>query len=77
MPNPLSPFDFIQTGRTSAEETPASGNSSSSSGKSSGPGKPNVRQPKPDNVDELRNRVADLEKLVSKLAGSKKTRKRN
>jgi polyhydroxyalkanoate synthesis repressor PhaR len=77
MPNPLNPFDFMQTGRTSAEETPAAGKGSSSTGKSSGPRKPNVRQAEPNNEDELRTRVADLEKLVSKLAGSKKTRKRH
>jgi len=67
MPNPLNPFDFMQNARTSGEEKPDNGK------RSAGAGKPSEQ---PENVEELRNRLAELEKLVSKLAGSKKTSKR-
>ena len=72
MPNPLNPFDFMQKSAASDEEKHDTGKRTSKAGKPS-----EAPVPEPDNVEELRSRLADLEKLVSKLAGSSKTRKRN
>jgi polyhydroxyalkanoate synthesis repressor PhaR len=71
MPNPLNPFDFMQKSPASNEEMHDLGKRTSKAGQSS-----EAPVPEPDNVEELRSRVADLEKLVSKLAGSSKTRRR-
>jgi polyhydroxyalkanoate synthesis repressor PhaR len=76
VPNPLIPFDFMQNIRTSTEQKPDKVKRSASAGKPPKPQQPKVKQSEPENVEELRNRVADLEKLVSKLAGSNTTRKR-
>ena len=76
MPNPLIPFDFMQNMRTTTEEKPDSGKPAKSDSKPPEPRKPNVKQSDPENVAELKSRLADLEKLVSKLASSKTTRKR-
>jgi polyhydroxyalkanoate synthesis repressor PhaR len=72
MPNPLNPFDFMQKSPASSEEKHDTWKRTSKAGKAS-----EAPVTEPENVEELRSRVADLEKLVSKLAGSKKTRKRN
>ncbi|HXS77237.1 MAG TPA: polyhydroxyalkanoate synthesis regulator DNA-binding domain-containing protein [Terracidiphilus sp.] len=72
MPNPLNPFDFMQKSSPSGEEKHDSGKRTSKTRKSS-----EAPVAEPENVEELRNRVADLEKLVSKLAGASKTRRRN
>ena len=77
MPNPLNPFEFMQNARTDAEEKADAGKRSSSSGRPSETRQSNAREPGPNNVQELRDRVADLEALVAKLADSKKTKKRN
>lgn len=77
MPNPLNPFEFMQNPRTGTQEKPDMGKRSSSSGSSSKTRQSNVREPEPDTVQELKDRVADLEKLVAKLADSKKTKKRS
>jgi len=77
MPNPLNPFEFVQNTRTSTQEKPDAGKRSPNSGRPSETRRPNARESEPDNVQELRDRVADLEKLVAKLADSKKTKKRN
>ncbi len=76
VPNPLIPFDFMQNIRTSTEEKPDKVKRSASAGKSQKPQQPKVKQSEPENVEELRNRLAELEKLVSKLASSNTTRKR-
>ena len=76
IPNPLSAFDFMQNPRTSTEEKPDNGKRSASAGKPPEPRQPNVRQAEPKDVTELKTRLAELEKLVSKLSGSKTTRKR-
>jgi polyhydroxyalkanoate synthesis regulator protein len=76
IPNPLSPFDFMQNIRTSTEEKPDSGKRTNSDRKPPEPRESNVKQSEPENVAELKSRLAELEKLVSKLASSKTTRKR-
>jgi len=77
MPNPLNPFEFMQNARTSTSEKADSEKRTSSSGRSPETRQPSTSEPKPDNVQELRDRVADLEKLVAKFADSKKAKKRN
>lgn len=76
MPNPLNPFDFMQSARARAEETPDSGNRSANAGKAAEAGQRNGKQAETENVKELRNRLAELEKLVSRLSSSKTTKKR-
>jgi polyhydroxyalkanoate synthesis repressor PhaR len=76
IPNPLSPFDFMQNIRTSAEEKPDSGKRGNSDRKPPDPRNPNVKQSESENVAELKSRLAELEKLVSELASSKTKRKR-
>jgi polyhydroxyalkanoate synthesis repressor PhaR len=75
MPNPLNPFDFMQNPRASTEEKADSVKRPSGAGKPSEPRPPNAKQSEPENVAELKNRLAELEKLVSKLVPPK-TRKR-
>jgi len=76
MPNPLNPFDFMRNSPASAEEKPNDAAPSSSAGQAAKPRQPNAKQTGQENVEELRERLAELEKLVSRLAGSKATRKR-
>jgi polyhydroxyalkanoate synthesis repressor PhaR len=76
MPNPLIPFDFMQNIRTSSEEKPNKGPRTTNEGKPPEPQQPNVKQPELENVAELKSRLAELEKLVSKLVPPKNTRKR-
>lgn len=76
MPNPLIPFDFMQNVRTSTEEKPGNGNRSTGAGKAAEPRQPSVKQPEPEDVAELKSRLAELEKLVSKFAPAKPRRKR-
>jgi len=76
MPNPLSPFDFMQNIRTASEENPASAKRPASSGGNAESRKPDIKQREPDDVGELKSRIADLEKLVSKLVPPKTARKR-
>lgn len=76
MPNPLSPFDFMQNIRTASEEKPDNGKRATSAAKPAGPRQSNVKQTEPEEVEELKSRIADLEKLVSKLVPPKTTRKR-
>ncbi|MGA8090116.1 MAG: polyhydroxyalkanoate synthesis regulator DNA-binding domain-containing protein [Terracidiphilus sp.] len=75
MPNPLNPFDFMQNIRMSTEEKPDNRKRSSNVGQPLGPRQANVKLSEPENVEELKNRLAELEKLVSKLASSKRKRK--
>jgi len=76
MPNPLIPFDFMQNVRTSTEEKPDNGKRSTGAEKSPEPRQPNAQQSEPEDVAELKSRLAELEKLVSKLAPPKTKRKR-
>lgn len=76
IPNPLNPFDFMQNPRTSTEEKPENGKHSTDVMKPPEPGQPNVKRPDAEDVAELKKRLAEVEKLVSKLAPSKRTRKR-
>lgn len=76
MPNPLNPFDFMQSARAGAEERPDSGKRSANAGKPAEAGQPNAKQAETESVKELRNRLAELEKLVSKLSSPKTTKKR-
>ena len=74
MPNPLNPFDFMQSARAGAEEKPDSGKRTANAGKPAG--QPNAKPAETESVKELRSRLAELEKLVSKLSGPKTTKKR-
>src|SRR5208282_1611861 len=76
MPNPLIPFDFMQNIRTSTEEKPDNGKRSTGAEKSPEPRQPNAQESEPEDVAELKSRLAELEKLVSKLAPPKTKRKR-
>ena len=71
IPNPLSPFDFMQNVRTGTEEKPDSGKPARSDRNSPDQRKPNVKRSEPENVEELKSRLAELEKVVSELARSK------
>jgi polyhydroxyalkanoate synthesis repressor PhaR len=75
MPNPLIPFDLMQNIRTNTEEKPDSGKRSTTAEKPPEPRQPIVKQPEPEDVAELKNRLAELEKLVSKLTPPKTKRK--
>ena len=66
---PMNPFDFMQTSREQPEGKRARSAENS-------PNKSNPEQSEPENVAELKNRVAELEKLVSKLVSPSATRKR-
>lgn len=68
MPNPLNPFDFMQTPRP-AQEKPKAGTRKDASERDS-------RQSETDEVKELKARLAELEKLVSSVVGQKKNSKR-
>ncbi len=74
MPNPLNPFEFVQSVRTGREDKPEHGKRTA--GEPAEPGQPNTKQPDPEEVAELKGRLVELEKLVSKLAPQKRTRKR-
>jgi len=76
MPNPLSPFDFMQNIRTASEGDQASAKRPASTGGNAESRKPDIKQREPDDVGELKSRIADLEKLVSKLVPPKTARKR-
>lgn len=72
MPNPLSPFDFMQDIRTSAEEEkPENGKRSATAGRTRESRQPDAKQPEPLEVEELKTRLAELERLVSKLVPPK------
>src|ERR1700721_3002458 len=74
MPNPLMPNDFMQNVRTQNEEKPDNGKRATGARKRSEPSPPNARQSEPEDVAELKSRLAELEKLVSKLAPPKTKR---
>lgn len=76
MPNPLNPFDLMQNTRASTEEKPDNAKRSTAAGRTVDSRQPETKESEPENVEELRNRLAELEKLVSKLASPKTTRKR-
>ena len=76
MPNPLSPFDFMQNIRANGEEKPDNGKQSSGARKPAEPRQPNAKQSGPEDVTELKSRLADLEKLVSNLAAAPKSTKK-
>jgi hypothetical protein len=66
----------MQNARTAAEEKPASAKRTTSSGSNAESRQPNIKQREPDDVEGLKSRIADLEKLVSKLVPPKTARKR-
>jgi polyhydroxyalkanoate synthesis repressor PhaR len=77
MPNPLNPFDFMQTSRAGTEEMPDNKKRSTDAGHAAESKQPNVKHSEPEDVAELKSRLAELEKLVSRLAPApNKTRKR-
>ena len=73
IPNPLSAFDFMQNIRTSSEDKADNGKRAASAWKSPEPRQQNAKQSKPEDVAELKGRLAELEELVSKLAAAPKT----
>jgi polyhydroxyalkanoate synthesis repressor PhaR len=75
IPNPLSPFDFVQNDRATREKR-NEGNRGTSPNKASEARETNVKDPDREEVNELRDRVAELEKLVSTIAGPKKAGKK-
>ena|SRR5450631_353745 len=76
MPNPLSPFGLMQNIRTGTEEKPRNGERSTTTGRTVESRQPETKRSEPEDVEELKSRLAELEKLVSKLAPRKTTRKR-
>jgi polyhydroxyalkanoate synthesis repressor PhaR len=77
MPNPLSPFDFVQNNiRPTTEGKRENGRQSAEAGKPAGPRQTNDRESEPEEVEQLKTRLAELEKLVSKLAVPKTAKKR-
>jgi polyhydroxyalkanoate synthesis repressor PhaR len=75
IPTPLNPFAFVQSSGASREE-PKHGSPSNASNSPSGPGALAGTQTDAEQVQELKSRLADLEKQVSNLVDQKKTRKR-
>jgi polyhydroxyalkanoate synthesis repressor PhaR len=75
MPNPLNPFDFMQSTR-STEEPAKPEESSAAPGKSSAARESGAKQTDTDQVKEMKRRLAELEKLVSTLVSQKKPVKR-
>src|SRR5579872_1198898 len=76
MPNPLIPFDLMQNIRTNTDEKPGNGRRPASDAKASEAPPSKARRAEPEDVVELKSRLAELEKLVSKLAAPKSKRKR-
>jgi polyhydroxyalkanoate synthesis repressor PhaR len=76
MPNPLSPFDLMQNFRNATEEKPENAKPTTGSRGPSNPQQPDMKQSDPAEVAELKSRLAELEKLVSKLAPPKTTKRR-
>jgi polyhydroxyalkanoate synthesis repressor PhaR len=76
MPNLLSPFEFMQNIRTNTEEKPRNGKRSTTRGRTVESRQPEPEQSETEDVEELKSRLVELEKLVSKLAPRKTTRKR-
>ena len=76
MPSPLSPLDFMQNLRTSTEGKPGNRKRSTNTGSPVEPRQPEPKHSETEDVEELKSRLAELEKLVSKLAPRKTTRKR-
>ena len=68
MPNPLNPFDFMQTAR-SVQEKPKSASRADASQR-------DPRQSQTDEVKEMKARLAELEKMVSGLTGNKKAKRK-
>jgi hypothetical protein len=75
MPNLMNPFDLIQKSRSSVEEKPGNTKTSTASNESA-KARQQEREDDPVEVTELKNRVAELEKLVSKLVPEKTNSKR-
>lgn len=75
MPNPLIPFDFMQNVRTGPETKPDNGKRATGAETPPETRKPNAKPPEPEEVAEMKRRLAELEKLVSKLAPQKTKRK--
>jgi hypothetical protein len=62
MPNPLSPFDFMQNIRTSTEEKPGNGKRSTTAERTVESRRPETKQSEPEDVAELSLRI-DIEVL--------------
>jgi len=74
MPNLINPFDLMQSPRSSGEESSEKGKSFTDHPASA---RRQEKETDPEEVTELKNRVAELEKLVSKIVPSKSSSKRN
>jgi polyhydroxyalkanoate synthesis repressor PhaR len=71
MAPPINPFEFVQQTRTTRDT-----NAAPAAEAASGQWQKTAREPKPDDVEELKERLAELEKLVSALAPEKASAKR-
>jgi polyhydroxyalkanoate synthesis repressor PhaR len=71
IPSPLNPFGFMQNAQTAQGKT-ENGKRPAGSSKPHDSGKPTPKQPDKEDVRELKNRLAELEKLVTKLSRGRK-----
>jgi polyhydroxyalkanoate synthesis repressor PhaR len=75
MPNLMNPFDLMQKSRSSGEEKPGNTKPAAASNEPA-KARQQEREDDPVEVTELKSRVAELEKLVSKLVPEKRNSKR-
>lgn len=75
IPNPLNPFDFVQNAGANPERR-SGANRSTSPNEASGARVSNAQHSDTEEVSELRDRVAELEKLISTMVTSKKAAKK-
>jgi len=76
MPNPLNPFDTLRNRRSSTEEQQDDIKRATTAGQPMDSRQPEMKPSGLEDVTELRDRLAELEKLVSKLANPKAAKKR-
>ena len=76
MPNPLNPFDSLRSRRSSTEEQQDDIKRATTAGQPMDSRQPEMKPSGLEDVTELRDRLAELEKLVSKLANPKAAKKR-
>jgi polyhydroxyalkanoate synthesis repressor PhaR len=75
IPNPLNPFDFMQN-VPAAKDKQKDGKRSTTSEKSAESRETDSKRPETEEVKELKSRLAELEKLVSKLVPPKSAGRR-
>jgi polyhydroxyalkanoate synthesis repressor PhaR len=75
IPNPLNPFDFMQS-VPAAKDKQKDGKSSTTSEKPPDSREPDTKRPETGEVKELKSRLAELEKLVSTIVTPKSAGRR-